>query len=363
MNKEPLRRVARGGLRACARGFFLLSGCGTLANTRPFAWAAAEGVITEATLRDGSLVYVHLNDYVGRAAYYFGDLDPKLSWICRSALRRGDLAIDIGGNYGLVAMLAAGLVGGRGSVHVFEPQRELARLIERSSQANGYAHVRVHPIGLSDVDDELTMIVPRDNRGMGTVARPLVGQETKVVLRQGERYLAQHLGTRRPRLVKIDVEGYEPQVFTGLANWIRQVAPEIFVFEHNGEASVWDMPGLASLREAGYRFFGIPKVKLRMQVVPLAIGQPTRPRFHDLIAVHPTCDWTPPLHPTRRLRLPALMPRSLTATEALAQPLSVVRSSAPSGVDAAASASRARSARTSTAKARQRSVPSANKPS
>jgi len=290
-----LHTAARAGLRSAARGFFLLSGCGTLANTRPFSWAANEEAITPARLRDGSILYVHMNDYVGRAAYFFGDLDPKLSWICRSVLRPGDLMIDVGGNYGLITMLAAGLVGPSGEVHVFEPQEDLVSMIHDSCAANGYQNVRVHPYGLSDADAEVRMTIPPTNRGMATVARELRGHHTTVVLKQADRYLDHALGARRPRLVKIDVEGHEAQVLSGASSWLARVQPEVLVFEHNSDSALWDMPGIDTLCDHGYRFFGVPKVKLRMRVEPLVHGQATRPRFHDIVAVHPQSDWAPPV--------------------------------------------------------------------
>ena len=262
-----LRPMARSALRAAAQKFPLLSGCGTLANTPPFAWASADDTIAEARLRDGSKLFVHLNDYVGRAVFFFGDLDPKVSWLCRSTLRPGDLMLDVGGNYGLVAMLAAGLVGETGSVHVFEPQLDLVELLRRSTAANGFGQVEIHPVGLSDADADLVMNIPTENRGKGSLAHDHEGNHISVSVRQGTSYLANVLGERRPRLVKIDVEGHESSVFLGATDWIARVKPEVFVFEHNSEGSLWDLPGFAVLRRGGYRFYGIPKVTVRMRLV------------------------------------------------------------------------------------------------
>ncbi len=94
--------------------------------------------------------------------------------------------------------------------------------------------------------------------------------------------------------MKVDVEGHESSVFAGAAEWIERVEPEIFLFEHDDGESLWDAPGFDVLRRGEYRFFGVPKVTMRMRVIPLVAGQRTRPAFHGLLAVHPSCDWMPP---------------------------------------------------------------------
>ena len=290
---STLARCVRQVLQGASRTYPLLSGYGTLANSRLFQWAAREDALLVARLRDGSSIYVHVNDYVGRAVFYFGDLDPKISWLCRATLRPGDLVVDIGGNYGVVALQAARLVGPDGRVHVFEPQLDLADLIRRSAALNGYGQIAVHAFGLSDRDAEMPLTIPAHNRGMATFASSgAEGRRISATLKLASAAL-EGLGGGRPRLVKIDVEGHESEVFAGAGDWISRAKPEVIVFEHNDpDRTVWQMPGIKSLLAEKYRFYGIPKAKVGVRLTRLAPGASTR-RFHDLVAVHPTSDWVP----------------------------------------------------------------------
>lgn len=51
------------------------------------AWAKAHG---------GHWVAAPLDDYVGRAVFYTGELDRKITWICSRVVREGDTVLDIG---------------------------------------------------------------------------------------------------------------------------------------------------------------------------------------------------------------------------------------------------------------------------
>lgn len=287
-------RLVRSVLKLGARRYPLMSGAASLANKNPFRWASRDEDLVPVQLRDGSTLFVHLNDYVGRTAYYFGDLDRKLTAVCKATLRPGDVMLDIGGNYGLVTMQAAKLVGPAGAVHVFEPQPDLAHLIERSASENGYKQIEIHNVGLSTEDKDLEMTVPRGNRGAASVSHDLNGRHLSVKMRSGSKFLQGAVGSRRPRLIKIDVEGHESEVLQGAIDWIKEVGPEVLIFEHNSQNSMWSLPGVQNLVELGYSFYGVPKARLRLSLTPIAVGAPTWPRFHDIVAIHPTSDWRPP---------------------------------------------------------------------
>ena len=66
---------------------------------------------------------------------------------------------------------------------------------------------------------------------LGSLAYPLKGgQPLPVRVREGDR-CRKELHIPPPDVLKIDVEGFEPQVIAGLAETIRQKRPVIF-FEH-----------------------------------------------------------------------------------------------------------------------------------
>src|SRR5262249_1996781 len=75
-----------------------MSGRGTLANS-----AIMEKIIPHSAQEywapsPGGQVRVRLDDFVGRAVYFFGDLDAKITWAIKRLARPGDCVIDIGAN-------------------------------------------------------------------------------------------------------------------------------------------------------------------------------------------------------------------------------------------------------------------------
>ena len=104
-----------------------------------------------------------------------------MSWLCRNVLRRGDTAIDIGANLGLVAVIMASVVGSSGTVHAFEPQPDLASLIMRSAVLNGFDHLHVHRMALGNQDDCLELCIPYGNSGSASLIRRHSKGTTKAV--------------------------------------------------------------------------------------------------------------------------------------------------------------------------------------
>jgi FkbM family methyltransferase len=277
-----MQKVGRSVARTVCHGYPLKSGSGTIANTRYFRRLTADAdphVI--ARLRSGSYVYAQLDDYVGRAAFFFGDLDPKVTWICDRILRPGDLVIDVGANIGIVTMQAAGLVGPTGHVHAVEPQRDLAAQISASAELNGYGNITVHELGLSDAPGEMTLTVPTDNCGAASVVGGHVdGRAVTIRLERAGEFL-RAIGAQDARLMKLDVEGHEAAVLAGAEEVLASAGPDVILFEEFREPPL-QQRSLQLVQAAGYQVFAIPKGKLRLRLRPI---EQSPPGAHDFLAV------------------------------------------------------------------------------
>ncbi|MFO0957337.1 MAG: FkbM family methyltransferase [Isosphaeraceae bacterium] len=159
---------------------------------------------------------MRLDDLEGRCIDLLGEWDPRISWILRRVLRRGDTFIDVGANFGLVSLIGAQAVGPTGWVHAFEPQPDLAAMLRRSAALNGLTNLMLHEVALSNTDGTLSLQVPFDHSGAASLCRPDQGQGTSipVAVRRGGPYFAEH-GIGPVRLLKIDVEGHEAAVLEG----------------------------------------------------------------------------------------------------------------------------------------------------
>jgi FkbM family methyltransferase len=275
--------AARLARRVC-RLYPFFSGCGTLANRPLLRRLTPAGEVVTTTLRDGSRVRVRLGDYVGRALYLFGDLDPKVRWVFDRVLRPGDAVLDVGANFGAMALFAARRVGPAGVVHAFEPQRDLADLARQSAKLNGYGTMCVHAVALSDAAGRFDLHVAGDNSGSASLAWNRGGRAVPVEVVRGDEYLPR-LGLPPVRLLKIDVEGHEAEVLRGAAGYLAAHPPAVVVFEAHDPQPLAAQPAAKQLADWGYDFWEIPQ-SLGPPALRRAAGDGRPPAGHDVVAVH-----------------------------------------------------------------------------
>lgn len=294
------KQLMRRAICAVTRRYPLLRGNGWLAQRRALAALTPGPEIVTARLRDGSHIDVHANDMIGRTVLYTGDFDRAITAILRRVLRPGDVCWDIGANYGVYALTAARLVGPNGAVHAVEPQPQLAEMLHRSAARNGYQHLSVHAVALSDVDATARMAPPADNLGGAGLLSPDArhSRTIEVVTRQAAAYMS-GAEPRAPRLVKIDVEGHEDVVVSAAHAYLAHTEPSVIAFESHPRRGIAfdDRPAVRMLRSLGYELFAIHRGWLRPTLQPQPPGKST-PRTIDFLALH-----APSVEPTLRRRL------------------------------------------------------------
>lgn len=221
-----------GSLAFLGHRYPLVRGQGWLAGR----WLPAprlDGAAMEVRLSSGPRVMVFPNELIGRAVFYFGDLDPRITWVLRQTLRLGDTVIDVGANCGVVSLVAADLVGTQGKVHAFEPQPGVAELLARSARLNSYSQLDVHEVGLSEADAELELHVPIGHLGGASLNRvDGPGTSLAVKVRHASTVLSE-LDPRPVRLLKVDIEGHEAEFLRGARDFLRAHPPEVILFESN----------------------------------------------------------------------------------------------------------------------------------
>src|SRR5262249_29986283 len=131
----------------------------------------------------GGEVLAPLGDYIGRAAYYCGDLDPKISWVCKKLVKPGDTVCDIGANIGIVTLLLSRLVGDTGKVFAFEPNPPSYEALAAAVARNRMNNVFPQFIALGSQNEERDLAIPSDNAGAASLRETAVhsaGKTTRV---------------------------------------------------------------------------------------------------------------------------------------------------------------------------------------
>lgn len=253
----------------------LLSGCGAFAN-HPLVDRLAGRPKHEAWAQvEGGKLRVSLDDYVGRAAFYVGDLDRKVSTIIDRFVKPGSTVLDIGANIGLVSLRLAKRVGPAGLVHAFEPNPAMAGHLKASLEASRVCNVRVHQLALGEKHGTMPLCIPDGNAGMASLVTDRVsGVSVDVPV-----VPLDDLALGRVDFIKMDVEGFEDSVLRGFARNLSTLPPKVILFEQNEERG----SSIQLLIDAGYRVHGIAKSLLRLTLQPVSNWQPA---FHDYLATY-----------------------------------------------------------------------------
>lgn len=274
-------------IAAVTRLYPFLSGTGRIANSNSFKRLGG-GEVGDLWARVGAArILVPLNDYVGRSAFFFGDLDPKVTALARHCLNPGDCALDIGANLGIVATLMAQYVGPTGRVHAFEPAPRMIGYLRQTLAANPHLPLRLHEYALGSESAMLELAIPRGNAGRASlVARPKWVKTLVQVPVKTLTDVAREENIRRVDFIKIDVEGFEAEVIKGGLGLIEELRPKFILFEEHRFRPDQPLPeSMACLLDRGYRLFGIAKSLLRLRLVEVTGRSPLK--SFDYIAVSP----------------------------------------------------------------------------
>ena len=145
--------------------------------------------------------------FLGR--YY--DLPTQL--LLSACLKPGDRFIDIGANVGMITLHAAVLVGPSGRIDCVEPNPGCCAAIRSHAEMNGITTIRIHLVALVDEEGEASLNVFHGHEGVGTLAPvpdsdwEAVTDTIRVRTVRGDDVLG--FDPMPPKLIKIDVEGYE----------------------------------------------------------------------------------------------------------------------------------------------------------
>lgn len=178
--------------------------------------------------RTGYAIELDLSWWSDRLTYFLGrwpDLPAQM--VLDTLVNSGDLVVDVGANRGSFALYASKRVGENGRVMCFEPNLRCVSILKRAIEVNSIGNIEVFNLGLSDSSGILTLTIPKINSGEATFgASSYSADETYSVdvdVTRGDSVIAAVV----PRLIKIDVEGFESRVLRGLATTIAKSRPLI----------------------------------------------------------------------------------------------------------------------------------------
>jgi len=187
--------------------------------------------------RDGNKFYWDVNDResllgMGLAGTWEHDDTEYLKRI----IKKRDIAIDIGANFGFHTVLFSKLVGPSGKVYSFEPLSSMYEELEKNILLNGIKqNISLHKLALGQKAGKLKIYVPeRMGRGAAALVErgASIEKETCRVLRLDTFINSQKINS--VDFIKCDIEGGELLALRGAVNVLKRFHPKLMIEINRG---------------------------------------------------------------------------------------------------------------------------------
>lgn len=174
----------------------------------------------------------NLNILLDSHVYFFGAYALQELKLLQSLVTfrgPGAVFVDIGANVGQHSVFMSRHAA---QVHSFEPWSVVSKQIEQKIEENKITNICVHPVGLSDRSEQLEFYASETgNSGTGSFSSQHAPDRNKSMgkldVRSGDEYF-QQAGIQKVDVMKIDAEGWEKNVLSGLKRIIASCRPIIF---------------------------------------------------------------------------------------------------------------------------------------
>jgi len=176
-------------------------------------------------------------------------------------LKKGDTFIDVGANHGSFSLIAGRYVGKNGLVVAIEAQPRMGRIIELSLSKNLNCKFLNFNTAVGDTDGEVEFLIPNDTSGAAGLFKAHSAKHKHRRVRVSVKRFDDLTDWRSfpgNVIVKLDIEGSEPDFLKGARNMIKSRKPVILV-----EINPQSMKASGTkpeefkelLKELGYRYY------------------------------------------------------------------------------------------------------------
>ena len=235
---------------------------GLLLGRIPSRWVSSSGA--HHVSRNGLNWVLDLEDNLQKRLYLVGSYESLTLDAIFAKLRPDDVVLDVGANIGAIALPIAKKLRGSGHVIAVEPAKDTAARLRMHVAMNGLnTLVDVIEVALSDREGEARLLLgdfgPGDI-GTRTLEGDLPPDGDPVRIMTGDS-LRRQLGVDRFDVIKVDVEGHERFVLSGLTETFTISPPRLVVLEvvaeHQKRAGGSPQLLLNLMRSMGYRGLAI----------------------------------------------------------------------------------------------------------
>jgi len=136
-------------------------------------------------------------------------------------LKEGDVALDLGANIGYYVLIESKLVGETGKVYAVEPVTTTFNLMEKNLRINKLKNVSTYNFAFGDKVEESEIFVCNESNWCAmnkyAVGGKILGAQ-KVHVETVDSFFK---GKKGPKLIRMDVEGWEYQIIKGMPETLK----------------------------------------------------------------------------------------------------------------------------------------------
>ena len=157
-----------------------------------------------------------------------GTYEKGILAFLQANLRKGDCFVDVGANIGLMSIFASNCVGNEGQVLAYEAHPKTAELLKENIGLNQLLNIQVCQYALGSEEGQ-TKIYDNwqiNRGGASLIVKTNDSIAFDIEIHQLDNKIPTNL---QPKIIKIDVEGFELEVLKGASETIKRFQPILIV--------------------------------------------------------------------------------------------------------------------------------------
>ena len=166
-------------------------------------------------------------------------------------VKKGDTVIDVGGNLGFFVLILNELVGDSGKIYTFEPSKKLNQKLTSTVKINNLQNVSIVNLALGESEGSTILHYNPKQSGLSSIVTDLDSATTSEEIKITTLNKFSTNFSDKISFIKIDTEGYEPQVLRGANELITRDKPIIYI-ELGGNHQKSSLEALQVLKELDY---------------------------------------------------------------------------------------------------------------
>lgn len=209
----------------------------------------SEPVVQTYRTRSGPMLALRTDFYMTRSLELYGEYCPEEWRMLKQIIRPGMTVVEVGANMGTHSVDIARACA-PGAFYAFEPQPRIFQILCANLALNDISNAFAYPEGCGEAEGE-AIVPPVDyasEGNFGGLSLQAVGERgIKVRIRALDSLDLPTCG-----LLKVDVEGFEPQVLRGARRTVERCRPVIYI---ENDRSEQQQEVISLVAEMGYRLF------------------------------------------------------------------------------------------------------------